>query len=185
VRLPTFLTFRMTFAQYLAFQSVGSTFVNGALTALSALPARSREVIPFGGADGIVRDTYLTSLLLSGLTVIVGSLFVALDVKTRRVEPHALAPRRHGWFRWLAHHLIARALVSAAFFTVLCAPPTLFVLARAGFETMSFHDFLVFKVAYAVVLGAIVTPINAAAVLIRKGDARSRTPGGATSPPSS
>jgi ABC-type uncharacterized transport system permease subunit len=179
VRLPAFLTFRMTFGQYLVFQSVGSTFVNGALTALSALPARNRDLVPFGGPDGIARDTYLASLLLSGLTVIIGSLFVGLDVRTGRVAPYILAPLRHGWFRWLAHHLVPRSLVSAVFFTVLCAPPTLFVLARAGVDAMSFHDFLVFKVVYAMLLGMLVTPFNAAAVLVRKGDTLPRDPASA------
>jgi hypothetical protein len=160
----------MTFGQYLAFQSVGSTLVNGILTALSILPARHRVSLPLLGADGIARDTYLTSLVLSGLTVLVGSAFVALDVHTNRVAPHAIAPSRHRWFHWLAAHTFVRALLSAAFFTAVCAPPTLFALERAGVDALSFHDFFVFKVTYAVVLGAIVTPINAAAVLIGKGD---------------
>jgi hypothetical protein len=170
VRLPAFLTFRMTFGQYLVFQAVGSTVVNGILNALGTFPARQRAWLPLWGADGIARDTYLTSLLLSGLTVLVGSLFVALDVHTGRVAPHVMAPSRHRWFHWLAAHVVARALLSAAVFTALFAPPTLFALAKLGIEAMSFHDFFVFKVTYAVLLGAIVTPINAAAVLIEKGD---------------
>jgi hypothetical protein len=151
---------------YLSYQAVGSILVNGGLNFASAWPMRHESWIPvFGGRSSVAFDTLVTALLLSSLTVVVGTWFVRRDVKQGVVRPLPRPRRDYPLLRWIPMSTVPRALLFAAVFSPWSVPLALGVLTWLGFDGMAFATFLPFKLTFAVVLGVLVTPLNAAVVL--------------------
>lgn len=150
---------------YLLYQVVGSFFVNGLINLGFAWQKHgSNAIAKFGLHDSVIVDTCLTAVLLSGLTVISGSWFVRRDLEQGVVSPVADSK---GVLEWLSRRSTwVRAVLFAFGFTLLGVPLAAAAIAALGSEWISFPEFLAFKLAFAMLLGAAVTPLNALLVLI-------------------
>jgi len=150
---------------YLLYQAVGSLLVNFVISFAFAWPKHGEpSIAAFGGAASTSVDTCLTAILLSALTVICGTWFVRRD--RRRGVVRAITPERAGIVGHFPRGVLARAFASAVLFGALSIPLGLAVLAVCFGAQLTFAQFLLFKLGFALTLGAIVTPLNAAAVLI-------------------
>jgi hypothetical protein len=150
---------------YLIYQALGSVLVNGILNFASAWPMHRHPWIPlFGWSGSITFDTCSTAVLLSGLTVLSGSWFVRRDHRSGVVRP--IDPPANSRLRWLPLGTVPRALLFGVLFAALTVPIGLGILLLRGCQGMTFPQFLAFKLVFAVALGALVTPLNAAAVLM-------------------
>ena len=152
---------------YLLYQAVGSLFVNAVINSYFAWQKHGSNAIPvFGWHASVLLDTCLTALLLSGLTVISGSWFVRRDRERGVVNAIETPPDRlRAWARLAT---LARALLFAIGFTLLSVPPALGLLVALGAHDLTFARFFAFKLGFALLLGALVTPLNAALVLAGK-----------------
>jgi hypothetical protein len=146
---------------YLAYQALGSVFVNSAIGLAFAWPLRHEAHIDTWGFPSVAADTLISGFLLSVLTIVIGSLFVRLDMRLGRVaplvqtKPWASAPV-NVWKR------------AAIFGPVFAIPSVLLALAVLGAMDqphLTFGAFLQFKIAFTALLGMLVTPFNAQAVL--------------------
>jgi hypothetical protein len=115
----------------------------------------------------------ISGFLLSVLTILVGSLFVRLDIRLGRVEP--LVPTKS----WASAPLGVwkRAAIFGPIFAIPSVVIALAILGAMGHPYLTFAAFLEFKIAFAALLGMVVTPFNAQAVLA--GHARAAVDGGA------
>jgi hypothetical protein len=152
--------------QYLAYQAFGSVFVNSAIGLGFAWPLRHEAHIDAWGYPSMASDTLISGFLLSVLTIVIGSLFVRLDVRLGRVEPllqtkpWASAPV--GVWK--------RAAIFGPIFAIPSVLIALVVLGAMGQPQLTFGAFLLFKIVFTAVLGMVVTPFNAHAVLAGYGN---------------
>jgi hypothetical protein len=151
--------------QYLAYQAVGSVFVNGAIGLAFAWPRRHESHIDSWGYPSVASDTLITGLLLSVMTILVGSLFVKLDVRLGRVEPLA---QTKPWAS-APFGVWKRAAIFGPIFAIPSVLIALAVLGAIDHPQLSFVAFLQFKIVFAALLGMVVTPFNAQAVLAGHG----------------
>jgi hypothetical protein len=163
-RILPFLPLRA--GSYLISQAIGSVLVNGAISFAFAWPMRHALAIPvFGGVGSASVDTCVTAVLLSALTVIIGSRVVKQDERIGVVRPLPRSHREYALLRRLPARTAPRALLFAAIFSAAGIPLGLASLALYGAGSMSFVQFATFKVLFACVLGVVVTPLNAAVAL--------------------
>lgn len=157
--------FPLSFQGYLAYQIVGSVFVNALVNAAFAWPMRGQDgIMTFGGWGSVACDTCVSGVLLSGLTVAFGSFFVRKDLRDGKVRP---APDCLARFPSVAQAL--RSTTRRAFaFAAVFAPPGVAVACLLLVllpPSLSFKEFLAFKLSFACLLGAVVTPLNVLWVL--------------------
>lgn len=155
------MTFKMTPKQYLLFQALGSIAVNFFINAGFAWLNRHMEAVPLWGRPGIAFDTLLTTFLLSALTVLFGTVFISRDYRHGRFSLLPWTRKTHWILRAAPYALLSRAVLFGVVFTVACVPPTLAIFALAHVDALSYPAFFAFKVIYAIVLGLVVTPLNA------------------------
>jgi hypothetical protein len=158
----------MSTKQYLAYQAFGSVFVNGAIGLAFAWPLRHEAHIDAWGYPSVASDTLISGFLLSVLTIVVGSMFVRLDVKLGRVEPLVQTKP------WASAPVGVwkRAAVFGPIFAIPSVLIALTVLGVMGQPHLTFPAFLQFKIVFAALLGMVVTPFNAQAVLAGHGSPR-------------
>ena len=147
--------------QYLAYQAFGSVLVNSAIGFGFAWPRRHDAYIDAWGYPSVASDTLISGFLLSVLTIVVGSLFVRLDIRLHRVEPlvqiRPLASVPIGVWK--------RAAIFGPIFAIPSVLIALAVLGAMGDGHLTFAAFLQFKLIFAALLGMVVTPFNAHTVL--------------------
>lgn len=150
---------------YLAYQALGSVWVNAAINYGLIWPARDQPSFAvFGWWGSVAFDTCLTSVLLTFFTVLSGSFFVRLDLKRKFASRSRWSSAAPPWFQSLAASIALRALAFTLVFGPLGALVGLAVLTAYP-STTGFHEFAVFKVTFACLLGFVVTPLNAACVI--------------------
>jgi len=151
----------MNTKQYLAYQAFGSVFVNSAIGLGFAWPLRHEAHIDAWGYPSMASDTLISGFLLSVLTIVIGSLFVRLDVRLGRVEPLVQTKP------WASAPVGVwkRAAIFGPIFAIPSVLVALAVLGVMGQPHLTFRAFLLFKTVFAGVLGMVVTPFNAQAVL--------------------
>jgi hypothetical protein len=151
----------MNTKQYLAYQAFGSVFVNSAIGLGFAWPLRHEAHIDSWGYPSMASDTLISGFLLSVLTIVIGSLFVRLDVRLGRVEPLVQTKP------WASAPIGVwkRAAIFGPIFAIPSVLIALAVLGAMGQPHLTFGAFLLFKVIFTAVLGMVVTPFNAHAVL--------------------
>jgi len=155
------MTASMNIKQYFVYQSFGSVFVNSAFGLASAWPLRHQASIDAWGYPSVASDTLITGFLLSVLTIVLGSLFVRLDVRLGRVEP-LLATRP---WAYAPIGVWKRAALFGPIFAIPSILIALAVLGAMGQSHLTFAAFLQFKLVFTALLGMVVTPFNAQAVL--------------------
>jgi hypothetical protein len=151
----------MNTKQYLAYQAFGSVFVNGAIGLGFAWPMRHEPHIDAWGYPSVASDTLISGFLLSVLTILIGSLFVRLDMRLGRVEPLV---QTKPWAR-APIGVWKRAAIFGPVFAIPSVLMALAVLVAIGQPHLTFAAFLWFKIVFTAVLGMVVTPFNAQAVL--------------------
>ena len=158
----------MNTKQYLVYQALGSVIVNGAIGLGFAWPLRHEAHIAAWGYPSVASDTLISGLLLSILTILIGSLFVRLDMRLGRVEPLVQTKR---WAR-APSGVWKRAVVFGPIFAVPSVLIALAVLRAMGQPHLTFGAFVQFKIVFTALLGMVVTPFNAQAVLAGSGHER-------------
>jgi hypothetical protein len=156
----------MNTKQYLAYQAIGSVFVNGAIGFAFAWPLRHEAHIDAWGYPSVAADTLISGFLLSVLTILIGSLFVRLDVRLGRVEPLV---QTKPWAR-APVSVWKRAAIFGPIFAVPSVLMALVILGAMGQSRLTFGSFLQFKIVFTGLLGMVVTPFNAQAVLAGSGN---------------
>ena len=145
-------------------QGIGAGIINLVLNApIAWLLFRGMEVVPLWGQQSIAGDTIGTAFVLPFLTALIASTVVRSQVRSGYVPAAALSATSA--LRLLPRSLAARGAVLGLIAIVLTGLPTAVALDVAGVGEMAFGDFVMFKAAFAAVLGALVTPIIARAAL--------------------
>jgi hypothetical protein len=156
----------MNTKQYLAYQAFGSVFVNTAIGVAFAWPLRHEPHIDAWGYPSVAADTLISGFLLSVLTIVVGSLFVRLDMRLGRVEPLVQTKP------WASAPVGVwkRAVIFGPIFAIPSVLIALAVLGAMDQRHFTFGAFLQFKIVFTALLGMVVTPFNAQAVLAGYGN---------------
>jgi hypothetical protein len=145
-------------------QGIGAGILNLVLNAgIAWLLFRGMEVVPLWGQQSIAGDTIGTAFVLPFLTSLIASVVVRSQVRSGYVPAATLSPTSA--LRLLPRSLAGRGAVLGLIAIVVTGLPTAAALGFAGVGEMAFGDFVMFKAAFAAVLGALVTPIVARAAL--------------------
>jgi hypothetical protein len=118
---------------------------------------RHAPVVPMWGGVGIAADTIATAVILPVITCVVVTALTRWHVRAGRLPP-LHPPPSAGLLARAPHGTWRRASVFAALSAATLAPATLVVLAALDVAEMSVRDFLVWKAAFAVADGLLVTP---------------------------
>jgi hypothetical protein len=146
---------------------VGAAFLNAVINgAIAWAVFHEVPLVPLWGAVGIASDTIATSLILPFLTCVIVTALTAWHVRAGRLAPLAVT-RGSMPGPWLPEGTLPRAAFLAVASLVLLVPVTLLGLVAAGVAELPFEQFLVFKVAFAVAAGLLVTPFVALVALAR------------------
>ena len=137
--------------------------------ALAWLATRSVRVVPLWSTPllrpSTAVDTLGTTLTLPLITTITCGLAVRREIRLGRVLALPLDCEARKLLSRLPHALVPRALHIASLTLAAIGPIALLALVAAQFGDLSVSSFLVFKVAYAVGLGLVVTPVTALAAM--------------------
>lgn len=160
-------TFKMTARQYLLYQTLGSIAVNGGFTAWNLWSKRELDFISFSGRSGVALDTALTTFVVASLTVVFGTVAIRRDYRVGRFPQLSWTPRNHPVLNLFPYSTLLRAAMFGGLFTVLLSPLVWGAFELTETDGLTFWKYSVFKLTYVVVLGMVVTPLNALWVLTR------------------
>ena len=145
-----------TASQYLVVETVMSGLVNGILNLAAgyALFYRS-SVVPATGPRSLLRDSIGETFLVAGLSFLVPSLIARHRRRagTLPVPPNHRQDRRPS----PAGNLYVRAVIIGLLFTCVLVPCNALLLPRVFPVGVTFHNVLLFKTLYGIVLGSIAT----------------------------
>jgi hypothetical protein len=141
----------------------------GVNLAIAWLGTRGVDSVPLWSTPllrpSTVTDTLGTTFMLPFVTAITTGVALRSEIRRGRVLPLPLDCEARRLTRGLPRGRIRRALWIATGTVVVVGPVILLGLAAARFDDVSVHAFLLYKVAYAVVLGLLVTPVIAVAAM--------------------
>ncbi len=112
------------------------------------------ERIPLWGAQGLAVDLVPTVFMIT----LVGNLIVTF-VTRQRVRAGSVAPLAPPARSWLPRRAVPRMLLLAALTTIVIVPLSVAVLLLLGIDSMQFGNFVVFKIVYGAVVGALTAPL--------------------------
>jgi hypothetical protein len=146
-------------------QCIGAALFNIALNAgIAWLAFRNLTQVPLWGAQSIVLDTIITCFMLPFMTCLISTAVIRWQVHNEKL-PHMLWRRlKHRTLGRLPHGTFRRALALGVI-GITIAVPTVFLLAIAGADPLSFEQFVVFKALYAALLASFFSPVIALCVL--------------------
>jgi Phosphotransferase enzyme family len=127
--------------------------------------------VPLLGGPSILTDTVATLFTLPLFTCLLSTTAVWQELRTGRLTPLRRLGLAGPLGRLPAGRL-RRGLVFGAVSTALITPPMVIITSHLG--TLSVGDFVIFKVAFAVGLGAMVTPLIALRAMADSPDAGPR-----------
>ena len=136
------------------------------------LGTRGARVVPLWSTPLVrpstISDTVGTTFMLPFVTSLTCGAAVTREMRLGKILP--LPHQCHGWdlFNRLPRNAASRALRLALVTLVTVSPLTLLTLVLMRFGTVSVASFLIFKVAYAVSLGLVVTPVIALTAMSRE-----------------
>jgi hypothetical protein len=160
--------------RWLVFNALGVTaVVNVAVTlAIGWADTRGLRSVPLltmvPWRPSTIGDTVGTTFVLPFLTTVICTPAVRLDIRRERIRPLPPGSAMHGLVA-STHALVPRALRIAARTCLAVGPVAAAGLYLAHFGGVATPTFVVFKVAFAVALGAIVTPCVALAAMAESG----------------
>ena len=137
--------------------------------ALAWLATRTVHVVPLWSTPllrpSTVVDTLGTTFMLPLITAITCGVALRREIRLGRVLPLPLDCEARKLLSRLHRGLVPRAMQIASLTLAAIGPIALLALVAAQVGDVSVSSFLLFKVAYAVGLGLIVTPVIALAVM--------------------
>ncbi len=143
-------------------QGVGGGVVNFVLNlGIAALLFRGLATVPLWGQQSIAGDTIGTTFLLPLITCLIVTPLAQRQLRAGSLAALGWTRSSHPVLGWLPRRTFPRALAFGVITTVLAAPVSIWALGALDVDTLSFERFLLFKAAYAAVLGAVVTPVVA------------------------
>jgi hypothetical protein len=117
--------------------------------------------VPLFDKPSTVTDTVGTLFLLPLITCLLCTTAVWHDLATDRLPPLSGRNGFETFSAKLPPTRLLRALVLAALCTVVLAPVSVLVLVTIDFSGLTVAQFVLFKAVFAIVLGAVVTPVIA------------------------
>jgi len=144
---------------------IGTAVVNAVINAVLAwVTVRGQHSVPVWSAPLVgdpstVVDTVATLFFLPLFTTVFCTASVRRRLQSGSLEP--LARPHLGLLSRLDGGRLRRGLVLGGLCTAVLAPITIAVLLGVDFDGVSRSEFITFKVAFAVALGALVTPLIA------------------------
>lgn len=145
-------------SRYLRTQVIASIPINAALGALFVwIVFGGQQGIALWGASGLAADLVPTTFMITLMTAIGLTLATRAALRSGKLRPAAgrRAPRNP----------VLRGLVFALAATVLLVPLSVLILWTVWAGDWSYDTVLWFKIAYAIVLGLLVTPVIVRAAL--------------------
>ncbi len=140
--------------------AVVNVVINGALGWLSVGEDESVPLWDFPGASTL-SDALGTLFVLPLITGLLATTAVWVDMRRGRLERVRGLAQRRPRLAALPLRRLPRAIAFGAITFVLLAPPVALALVLTDFDDLSRGEFVVYKVVFAVVLGALVTPVIA------------------------
>jgi hypothetical protein len=144
----------MRLRTYLIFQIVSGEFSNFFVNAYFAYGMRDLAVVPMFGDRSLASDTIATAFLLSSLTVICGAFFIGRDVRAGKVSEAAKRLPGSGL------HTLWRAIIFGILTTLAFGLPAILAFAVIWPDGLSYVDFFILKVVYAMTIAVPVTWAN-------------------------
>jgi Phosphotransferase enzyme family len=137
--------------------------INAGIARLSVIGADTVPVwsVPLLGGPSILTDTVATLFTLPLITCLLSTTAVWQELRSGRLTPIGGSGLVGSLLGRLPARRLRRGLVFGACSTVLLAPPAAIVIVSLNIGGLSVGAFVVFKVAFAVGLGALVTPLIA------------------------
>jgi hypothetical protein len=161
--------------RWLAVNALGVTAVINVVVNLAIAWAGTRGLhsvsllTPTPWRPSTIGDTVATTFVLPLVTTVVCTLAVRLDVRRGRIRPLPPDSMACEFIVDKTHSLLPRALRIAVCTCVTAGPLAAAGLYLADFGDVTTSAFIVFKVAFAVALGSIVTPYIALAAMAESG----------------
>jgi hypothetical protein len=134
--------------------------VNTGVAWLSLLGAKRVPLwsVPLLEGPSTLTDTIGTLFVLPLITCLLCTTAVWQELRTGRLTPLTRSP---SLLDRLPHHRLRRGLAFGAGSTILLAPPVTAAIVMLDIGDLSGRAFMVYKAAFAVALGALVTPLIA------------------------
>lgn len=123
-----------------------------------------------------IADTLATTFMLPLITAITTGIALRREIQTGTILPLPLDCEARHLLNRLPHSLLGRAMRIALLTLAAIGPITVLLLIAGQFDNVSVPSFLVFKVAYAVGLGLMVTPVVALAAMTHEAPSLTRRP---------
>ena len=144
---------------------VGTALTNGMINATIAwISARHEKTVALwrlslSGKPSTITDTVGTLFFLPLITTVVCTSAVWRQLRSGRLEP--LVGTRLGVMARLQGGRLRRGLALGGVCVAVISPVAVAVLVATNFGGVSTTEFVIYKAAFAVVLGAVVTPLVA------------------------
>jgi hypothetical protein len=137
--------------------------VNAAIAAVSVIGVDTVPVwsTPLLGGPSIIADMVGTLFTLPLITCLICTTSVWLELRRSRLTPLTGPGVARSPLNRLPAGRLRRGLVFGAATTVVLGPPAIGVIVALRVDALSAPAFVVFKVVFAIALGALVTPVIA------------------------
>jgi hypothetical protein len=145
---------------------LGGAIFNGPINGLLAwLTFRKHGVAPMQGDPSILNDVIGTAVLLPLIICLIATPLVRKFVLAGKVEPWIRPSAERTMLLWLPANPVLRGLILALAALATIAPVLLGVFLAFGVQSMSVAAYATFKLFYAGLLGALVSPLVALHVM--------------------
>lgn len=130
--------------------------------AIAWLGVRGQETVPLWGVPIAETSTFWnvigTLFLLPLITCLLTTAAVRRDVRLGSLDSLSRLRQAHRWLAALPSSSLRRGVVFGGLAVVVLGPPLILVLLVSGFPELTSGEFIVCQTAFAVCLGALVTP---------------------------
>jgi hypothetical protein len=137
--------------------------------AIDLVSVAGRESVPMWGPPLVEPSIFWTVIgtlfLLPLFTCVLTTTAIRKDVRRGSLPPLDRLDPAHRWLAELPPGRWRRGAEIGGLAVLVLAPPTLLVLAIAGFPDLDSDRYVAYQVAFAVALGMIVTPVIALAAM--------------------
>jgi hypothetical protein len=142
-----------------------NTLINAPL-AWALVPADA--VLPSWGLPGVASDLVATAFGIAAGTVVVVTPQIRRQLAMGKLAPPSLSPYWRGGFARWPRGALRRALNVGVFTVLISTPLPLMTLALLGSPSLDRLGLTLLKGTFAFVVGALVTPVIAAAATVEK-----------------
>ena len=133
--------------------------------AIAWFSVRGQETVPLWGLPLVETSTFWnvvgTLFLLPLITCALTTLAIRRDVRLGSLTSVSHLRSSHRWLAMLPTARLSRGLVLGAMAVAALAPPLILALVISGFPDLTREQFVACQTAFAVTIGAVVTPFIA------------------------